>query len=86
MTKAERLAAEAEAIRIAEIKEKEAAERAKREAGTDSRSLVGRVYALAYGRPPAESESDLAKAFVDRHGLSAFCRVIFNSNEFIYVY
>ena len=36
MTKAERLAAEAEAIRIAEIKEKEAAERAKREAAAKS--------------------------------------------------
>ena len=40
MTKAERLAAEAEAIRIAEIKEKEAAERAKREAAAAKSSIM----------------------------------------------
>ena len=40
MTKKERLAAEAEAIRIAEIKEKEAAERAKKEAAAAKASIM----------------------------------------------
>jgi hypothetical protein len=30
-------------------------------------------------------ETELAAAFIDEHGLAAFCRVVFNSNEFLYV-
>ncbi|MCB9941286.1 MAG: DUF1553 domain-containing protein [Planctomycetaceae bacterium] len=44
-----------------------------------------KVYRLALGRLPNENESRLSEAFVQNHGLAALCRVIFNSNEFLYV-
>lgn len=53
--------------------------------GHDSSDQATGAYQLAYGRLPNESERDMAAAFIESEGLSAFCRVIFNSNEFIYV-
>ena len=44
-----------------------------------------KVYRLALGRLPNENESRLSVAFVQNHGLAALCRVIFNSNEFLYL-
>jgi len=65
------------------------AARARREAaGGESASLeqqIRKVYALAFQRIPEAPEVSDAKAFVAGHGLAAFCRVIFNSNEFLYV-
>ncbi len=46
---------------------------------------VKRAYALAYGRQPSAEELDWTTAFVNRYGVPALCRVIFNSNEFLYV-
>ncbi len=61
------------------------AERLRREAGADERSQIELAYSLAYNRPPHADELTSAVAFVHAHGLPAFCRVIFNSNEFLYV-
>ena len=65
------------------------ADRARREAGTTEAPNVEReieqVYALALQRAPEAEERTEAKSFVAGHGLPAFCRVIFNSNEFLYV-
>ncbi len=46
---------------------------------------IARVHLLTLQRAPGAEELADAKAFVARHGLAAFCRVIFNSNEFLYV-
>lgn len=46
---------------------------------------VQRVYQLAYGRPASDAELRRASAFAAKHGLPALCRVIFNSNEFVFV-
>jgi hypothetical protein len=46
---------------------------------------LARLYDLAYNRRPQAVELDEAKVFVARHGMPALCRVIFNSNEFLYV-
>lgn len=43
------------------------------------------AYRLAFGRLPSNTESDEISAFVKLHGLAALCRVILNSNEFLYV-
>ena len=43
------------------------------------------AYNIAYGRSPAPDELRLSRAFIEKHGLAAFCRVIFNSNEFVHV-
>ncbi len=61
------------------------AARVQREAGPDTKKQVLRTYRVAYGRAPEPMELKLARPFVARHGLAAFCRVVFNSNEFIQV-
>ena len=40
---------------------------------------------LAYGREAAPDEVELLSAYAARHGLVNFCRMIINSNEFLFV-
>jgi hypothetical protein len=56
-----------------------------RDVGDDVERQVEHAFALAYGRPPDPEETGLATAFIREYGLAAFCRVVFNSNEFLYV-
>jgi hypothetical protein len=60
------------------------AARAEREVGGDLVKQIARVYDLAFNRPPEADELAAAGTFIARHGLAPFCRVIFNSNEFLY--
>lgn len=48
-------------------------------------SHVTRAYRLAFARDPTPAEITTASEFVAKHGLAAFCRVIFNANEFLYI-
>jgi len=43
------------------------------------------VYRLALGRPPSAEESSLLSAYAARHGVENLCRMVFNSNEFVFV-
>ncbi|MBI2950134.1 MAG: DUF1553 domain-containing protein [Verrucomicrobia bacterium] len=61
------------------------ARRLTREAGGDPVRQIRRAYRLAYLREPAEEETASAQRFIAEHGLSEFCLVLFNSNEFVYV-
>ena len=61
------------------------ADRLRREAGADMQRQVRLAFLLAYGRAPEARELALVTPFVERHGLTAFCRVMFNSNEFVQV-
>ncbi|HVV99098.1 MAG TPA: DUF1553 domain-containing protein, partial [Planctomycetaceae bacterium] len=61
------------------------ADRLQRDAGDDLDRQVTRAYQLTYGRNPRDDERALAAAFIREHGLSAFGRVLFNTNEFLYV-
>ncbi|MGE0607720.1 MAG: DUF1553 domain-containing protein [Pirellulales bacterium] len=61
------------------------AQRVEREAGDNVEEQITRIYLLAYSRPPQADEIALAQAFIPQHGLPAFCRVIFNSNGFLFV-
>ena len=61
------------------------AERAVKDEGDDSAAQIRRVIELAYSRKAQAEEVDLASEFVKTHGLSAFCRVVFNTNEFLYI-
>jgi len=61
------------------------AERLEKEAGKDREAQVRRAFQLIYSRDPDGQEIRLAKSFIVTNGLSAFCRVLFNSNEFIFV-
>src|SRR5262249_23714040 len=44
-----------------------------------------RAYWLLFARPPSDQERPWGEAFVAGHGLPALCRVLLNTNEFLYV-
>ena len=60
------------------------AERAEHDVGERPNEQIARVYELIYQREPSQGELDRLSPFVDQNGLSALCRVLFNSNEFLY--
>ncbi len=39
---------------------------------------------LVWGRPPTAEEAKLFGAYADKHGLANLCRVLFNTNEFLF--
>ena len=47
---------------------------------------VGRACELAWGRPPNANEAAAFGEYVREHGLANFCRVLLNSNEFMFVH
>ena len=50
--------------------------------------VPGRIKAafeLAYGRPPTAGEIAMLSEYARRHGLTNLCRLIVNSNEFLFV-
>ena len=61
------------------------AERVKRRVGIEPEEQVRELFLLAYQRRPQPREALLANRFVVQFGLPALCRVILNSNEFLYV-
>lgn len=61
------------------------AERLQKEAGTDLAKQVLLAYALAFSREPTTEEQQLAAEFIQANDLFAFCRSLFNANEFVYV-
>lgn len=60
-------------------------ERVEREAGSQATDQVIRAFYLAYGRPPDDEELGAATDLLRRWGLPALARVLFNSNEFLFV-
>ena len=61
------------------------AARLDREAGADPAAQVRRAYSLALARDPDDAELTAAVALIREHGLAQFCRMLFNTNEFLYV-
>jgi hypothetical protein len=61
------------------------AERLRSDAGNDSSRQIERAFQLAFGRMPTSSETDGARRLIQSHGLPAFCRALYNANEFMYV-
>jgi hypothetical protein len=61
------------------------AQRLTREAGGDVADQIRLAYRLAFGRDPAQEEVTLTLRFATQHGFPALCRVLLNSNEFLYV-
>ena len=60
------------------------ANRLRTEEPQNAAARIDRLFQLAYGRSASETDRvDLAQ-FVEQHGLPALCRVVFNSNEFVY--
>jgi hypothetical protein len=61
------------------------AARLQRDAGDDVPSQVRRGFQLAFDRDPDAVESRVCETLVRDHGLPTFCRVILNSNEFLFI-
>ncbi|MFI5458032.1 MAG: PSD1 and planctomycete cytochrome C domain-containing protein [Isosphaerales bacterium] len=61
------------------------ADRLKAEAGPDPARQADRGFRLAFGRPPSPTERAAAVALIGSHGAPAFCRALYNANEFVYV-
>ncbi len=55
------------------------------QAGDNVESQIIAAYKIAYARPPEREEIVRCQAFLQEQDLGALCRVIFNSNEFLYV-
>ena len=62
------------------------ASRVERLADDDPQVQATQAYRLALGRDPTGQERRDAAAFIRRQGLFAFCRVLLNTNEFLYVF
>jgi hypothetical protein len=64
------------------------AQRVKGDVGPDAVEQVQRAYELAFSRRPSREEAAKAIEFIraeGAQGLEAFCRVLLNTNEFVYV-
>jgi hypothetical protein len=61
------------------------AKRLRREAGADTRTQVTRACRIALGREPTLEELADAGQLVAEHSLEAFCRALFNANEFLFL-
>jgi hypothetical protein len=51
----------------------------------DVRAQVGRAFLLALGRPPTEKEAAALSSYAARHGVANACRLLLNSNEFMFI-
>lgn len=51
----------------------------------DSTACVDKAFRLAYGRTPSEAELQAAVPVVESYGLPTLCRVLFNTNEFLFI-
>jgi len=61
------------------------ADRLRAASGDDPARQVDQAFALAFARHPDAGERADTVAFIREYGLAEFCRVILNSNEFLYV-
>ena len=61
------------------------AERLAEEAGNDVAAQLRLAHELTLSRPISSDELILATNFITNHGLAAYCRVLFNTNAFLYV-
>jgi len=61
------------------------AERLRNDADT-CEGQVSRAFELAFSRKATDAEKQEACGLIEKHGLEAFCRALFNANEMIYIY
>ena len=54
-------------------------------ASADRGQQIALAYQLAFGREPSENERRLVSEYAAHNGLANMCRVILNSNEFLFV-
>ena len=61
------------------------ADRLRSEVGDSRTSQIARLYQLVLLRLPSDWEATLLRAYLDKHGLANTCRLLLNSNEFMFV-
>ncbi|MSU35928.1 MAG: DUF1553 domain-containing protein [Pedosphaera sp.] len=61
------------------------ANRLRYEAGTVSGAQIRRAWQITFSREPSPQEALDSGAFVAREGLTALCRALLNSNEFLFI-
>jgi len=61
------------------------AKRLEVEAGPTAGAQVDHAYRLLYARSPTAAERERDQRFTAEHGLALYCRVLFNTSEFVYV-
>jgi hypothetical protein len=61
------------------------AERLRQESGDDDDGPIRRAFQLCFQRDPTDEETVACRELSRRHGLHAFCRVMLNTSEMIYV-
>jgi hypothetical protein len=59
--------------------------RLQREVGDRAEAQAERASRLAFGRKPTQTEIANAARLVQSAGLFQLCRILFNTNEFVYV-
>jgi hypothetical protein len=52
----------------------------------DLDAQVDRTFQLFFGRPPDAFEIETSKEMIQAEGLQAFCRALFNTSEFLFVF
>ncbi len=62
------------------------ADRLQSEAGDSPEAQVDRAFALFYARPPDDWERRTSAAFIREEGLPSFCRALYNTSEFLFVF
>ena len=61
------------------------AERLANQTGDDITPQLRLAHELTLSRALAPNQFTLAEAFVKKHGMAAYCRVLLNTNAFLYV-
>ena len=62
------------------------AARLRREAGEAPQAQASRAFQLMYGREPDRFEDQTSTAAIRDQGLDAFCRALYNTSEFLFVF
>lgn len=62
------------------------AKKLRAEAGDAPGTQANLAFQLCFGRPMRDQEQTAAEKLIIEHGLAAFCRALFNANEFVMVY
>ena len=60
--------------------------RLQRETGTEAEAAVTRAFQLMYAREPDQYERKESAAVIRELGLEAFCRALYNTSEFLFVF
>jgi hypothetical protein len=61
------------------------ADRLRRDGPDNTEKQIRRAFLLALGRPARDAEIKPLAGYAQRHGLANACRLLFNTNEFIFV-